>query len=397
MRQASRRALVAYARDRYARQTAMWGTAPDALDQARRVLDPETLTLGFARRFATYKRPTLLLRDTERLSRLLTDSERPMQLIVAGKAHPADRAGQEMIREWIAFTARPEVRGRVIFLSDYDMLLTEQLVCGVDVWLNTPRRPWEACGTSGMKVLANGGLNLSELDGWWAEAYGPDVGWAMGDGREHGDDPAWDAVEANALYAQLEQEVAPQFYRRDKHGIPVQWLDKVRESMVTLTARFSSNRAVREYTESYYLPAAAAFEKRRADNAGLGRQLVDWQTRIHAYWPALRFGRYGDQQTVMESHEFQVHVVPGQAETGRHRGRTLCGPDHPRRKGDLAYDVPRRPVRPSSRDYLSGAGSLRTSGGPLHGPDRSRSPGGSNTAGGAADFMATLTGIGCRL
>ncbi|EFK06951.1 alpha-glucan phosphorylase [delta proteobacterium NaphS2] len=310
MRQTSRRALVTYARDRYARQTAMWGAAPDAVGQARQVLDPETLTLGFARRFATYKRPTLLLRDPERLIRLLTDPERPMQLIVAGKAHPADRAGQEMIRQWIAFTARPEVRGRVIFLSDYDMLLTEQLVCGVDVWLNTPRRPWEACGTSGMKVLANGGLNLSELDGWWAEAYGSEVGWAIGDGREHGDDPAWDTAEADVLYALLEEEVAPQFYGRDKHGIPVQWLDKVRESMVTLTARFSSNRAVREYTESYYLPAAAAFEQRRADNAWLGRQLVDWQTRIYAHWSGLQFGHV-EINSSDAGHEFQVHVVLG--------------------------------------------------------------------------------------
>jgi len=310
MRQASRSALVTYARTRYARQIATWGASPDAVDRAGQVLDPETLTLGFARRFATYKRPTLLLRDTNRLTRLLTDPERPMQLIVAGKAHPADRPGQEMIRQWIEFTARPEVQGRVIFLSDYDMLLTEQLVCGVDVWLNTPRRPWEACGTSGMKVLVNGGLNLSELDGWWTEAYGPEVGWALGDGREHDDDPAWDVAEAHALYALLEQEVAPQFYGRDRHGIPVQWLDKVRESMVTLTARFSSNRAVREYTENFYLPAAAAYERRRANNAGLGSQLADWQTRIHRHWSGLRFG---DTKITSSDagHEFQVHVVLG--------------------------------------------------------------------------------------
>ncbi len=152
-----------------------------------------TLTLGFARRFATYKRPNLLLHDPERLVRLLSDPQRPVQLILAGKAHPQDLPGQALIQQWNDFIQRPEIRGRVVFLSDYDMLLAQELVQGVDLWINTPRRPWEACGTSGMKVLVNGGLNLSELDGWWAEAYSPEVGWAIGDGKEHGEDPAWDA------------------------------------------------------------------------------------------------------------------------------------------------------------------------------------------------------------
>ena len=166
--------------------------APEAVEAAKHLFDPDTLTLGFARRFATYKRPNLLLHDPQRLLRLLTDPQRPVQLIMAGKAHPADQAGQAVIQRVDAISSDgPEVRGHVIFLADYDMLLTEQLVQGVDVWLNTPRRPWEASGTSGMKVLVNGGINLSELDGWWAEAYTPQVGWALGDGREHGDDPAW--------------------------------------------------------------------------------------------------------------------------------------------------------------------------------------------------------------
>ena len=173
MRQASRQALVEYARKSYARQLAESGGSPEDIAQAGQILDPEALTLVFARRFATYKRPTLLLHDPERLIRLLTDSQRPVQLLIAGKAHPSDEAGREMIQQWVQFTRRPEVLGRVVFLSDYDMLLTEQFVGGVDVWINNPRRPWEACGTSGMKVLVNGGLNLSELDGWWAEAYQP--------------------------------------------------------------------------------------------------------------------------------------------------------------------------------------------------------------------------------
>ena len=150
----------------------------------------------------------------------MSNPERPVQIIIAGKAHPEDRAGQALIQEWIRFIRQPETRSHIVFLADYDMLLTEHLVQGVDVWLNTPRRPWEASGTSGMKVLVNGGINLSELDGWWAEAYTPELGWALGDGQEHGDDPAWDAVEAEALYNLLEREVIPEFYMRDRNGIP---------------------------------------------------------------------------------------------------------------------------------------------------------------------------------
>ena len=215
-RTAASKSLVEYARERLSRQLAASGAPPEAVDEAKHLFDPNALTLGFARRFATYKRPNLLLHDPERLLRLLTNPERPVQLIIAGKAHPADQAGQALIQEWTHFIRRPEARPHVIFLSDYDMLLTERLVQGVDVWINTPRRPWEACGTSGMKVLVNGGINLSELDGWWAEAYTPEVGWALGDGREHGDDPAWDAAEAEALYDLLEREVIPEFYTRDE-------------------------------------------------------------------------------------------------------------------------------------------------------------------------------------
>ena len=192
--------------------------------RAAEALDTNTLTLGFARRFATYKRPNLLLHDPQRLARILTNRDRPVQLVLAGKAHPQDLEGQNMIRQWIDFARRPEVRSRVVFLSDYDVLMAEHLVQGVDVWVNTPRRPWEASGTSGMKVLVNGGLNLSELDGWWAEAYSPEVGWAIGDGQEHGDDPSWDAAEAEALYGLLEREVVPEFYTRNEKGIPVGWV-----------------------------------------------------------------------------------------------------------------------------------------------------------------------------
>ncbi len=299
--------LVEYARERLSRQLAASGATPEAVEGAKHLFDPNALTLGFARRFATYKRPNLLLHDPERLLRLLTNQKRPVQLILAGKAHPADQSGQALIQQWTHFIRRPEARPHVIFLSDYDMLLTEHLVQGVDVWVNTPRRPWEASGTSGMKVLVNGGINLSELDGWWAEAYRPEVGWALGDGKEHGDDPAWDAVEAGALYDLLERQVIPEFYARDKKGIPTAWVARMRESMASLTPLFSANRAVREYTEQHYLPAAATYRKRTARKGAVGRQVVDWRHLLDQKWTALRFGEV-KIETKGKQHVFEVQV-----------------------------------------------------------------------------------------
>jgi starch phosphorylase len=301
------KSLVEYARERLSRQLAASGAPPEAVNAAKHLFDCNTLTLGFARRFASYKRPNLLLHDPERLLRLLTNPQRPVQLIMAGKAHPADQAGQALIQQWTHFIRRPEVRPHAIFLSDYDMLLTEHLVQGVDVWLNTPRRPWEACGTSGMKVLVNGGINLSELDGWWAEAYTPEVGWALGDGREHDNDPTWDAIEAEALYDLLEREVIPEFYSRDEQGIPRAWVARMRESMARLTPRFSTNRAVREYTEQHYLPAASAYRERAADKGAVGAHVVDWQHALEQKWAALRFGEV-KVDTDAEQHVFEAQV-----------------------------------------------------------------------------------------
>jgi len=304
---ATSKALVEQARERLSRQLAISGESPQAVERAKHLFDPNAMTLGFARRFATYKRPNLLLHDSERLLRLLTNPQRPVQLILAGKAHPEDRAGQALIKEWMHFIWRPEVWPHVIFLSDYDMLLTEHLVRGVDVWINTPRRPWEASGTSGMKVLVNGGINLSELDGWWAEAYTPEVGWALGDGQEHGDDPAWDAVEANALYNVLEREVIPEFYARDKNGIPIAWVKRMRESMARLTPRFSADRTVREYTEQHYVPAAAAYCSRVANNGASSRQMVDWQNDLEQNWATVHFGKV-KVETRDTQHLFEVQV-----------------------------------------------------------------------------------------
>lgn len=299
--------LVEYTRKQLSRQLAASGASSVSVDNAKHLFDPNVLTLGFARRFATYKRPNLLLHDPERLLRLLTNPEHPVQLILAGKAHPADLAGQALIQEWSQFIQRPEARPHVIFLSDYDMLLTEHLVQGVDVWINTPRRPWEACGTSGMKVLVNGGINLSVLDGWWAEAYSPEVGWALGDGSEHGDDPAWDTFEAEELYSLLEQKVIPEFYTRDKQGIPPNWVARMRESMAQLTPRFSANRAVREYVESYYIPAAAAYNERAVEKGKAGVQIVEWQHSIRTKWANVRFGDV-TVETNGEWHLFEAQV-----------------------------------------------------------------------------------------
>ncbi len=309
-RTSARESLIDYVRERLSRQLEAAGASTEEVEGAKHIFDGNTLTLGFARRFASYKRPNLLLHDPERLLHILTNPQRPVQLIIAGKAHPSDQTGQALIQGWTHFIRQTEAANHVIFLSDYDMLLTGQLVQGVDVWINTPRRPWEACGTSGMKVLVNGGINLSELDGWWAEAYTPEVGWALGDGKEHGDDPAWDTVEADALYALLEREVIPEFYNRDQKGIPVAWVARIRESMARLTPRFSANRAVREYTEKYYIPAATAYSERAADKGAISARMVSWLQAVEQDWSNLHFGLM-NVASDRGKHVFEVQVYLG--------------------------------------------------------------------------------------
>jgi starch phosphorylase len=283
-RGAARRRLVSFVRERLSEQLAASGFEGPVLDAAARVFDPDALTIGLARRFAEYKRPTLLLRDRERLARLLMNRSRPVQIVVAGKAHPQDSAGKDLVREWVGFARGPEVRARVVFLADYDLRLAERLVQGVDLWVNTPRPPWEACGTSGMKVLVNGGLNLSFLDGWWDEAYRPEVGWApLGDGQD-------DGADAGRLYEILENEVVPAFYERDPQGLPRAWLSKMRASMSTLTPAYSANRAVREYCERYYLPATDAFARRSANGGEGAKALLQRRRQVEDHWAALRFG-----------------------------------------------------------------------------------------------------------
>jgi glycogen phosphorylase len=285
----SRRILLDYARRRLARQLRQHGATAEKIELAASVFDPNALTLGMARRFTAYKRPNLILSDPERLARLLTQPDRPVQLIVAGKAHPADDFGKQLVQTMSQFCSRETLFDRVVFLENYDMSLSRQLTAGVDVWINTPRRPMEACGTSGMKILVNGGLNLSELDGWWDEAYAPDVGWALGDRHDH-PDGRWDLVEADQFYRLLEEQIVPEFYQRDEAGLPRAWIQRVRASMSQLTPRFSCNRMLNDYVQHAYLPAAAAYHRRIADNGRLASELVDWQTEIARHWNHVHFG-----------------------------------------------------------------------------------------------------------
>lgn len=293
------KSFIKYARQQLSQQM----TTSDT----KQIFNPNVLTLGFARRFTTYKRPNLLLHDPERLQRILTNSQRPVQLVIAGKAHPSDKEGQALIKEWIHFIRRPEIRNHVIFLIDYDMLMAERLVQGIDVWINTPQRPWEASGTSGMKVLVNGGINLSELDGWWAEAYTPEVGWAIGDGKNHGGDEAWDAIDAEELYTVLEQKVIPEFYQRNKKGIPTAWVARMRESMARLTPQFSTNRTVIEYTEKHYIPAATTYNNRAANKGERGRNIATWEHSLKNKWNTLRFGEI-KLETRNKEYLFKVEV-----------------------------------------------------------------------------------------
>ncbi len=288
-RSEGRRRLVEYLRQRLERQHRERGATRARIRESRALLDPDALTLGFARRFAEYKRPNLLLHDPQRLVRLLTNRDRPVQLVIAGKAHPQDQVGKRMLQQWHDFLESDAMYERVVFVEDYDLGVAAKLTQGVDVWINTPRRPWEASGTSGMKVLVNGGLNLSELDGWWAEAYAPELGWAVGDGLEHSDPAAWDAAEAEQLYRILEQEIIPCFYRRNEQGLPVEWVSRMHESMGRLTSQFSTNRMIREYTEHYYLPLARAYRERSSDPE-VAAAMEQWYRQLREHWQWLHFG-----------------------------------------------------------------------------------------------------------
>jgi glycogen phosphorylase len=259
-----KRELALFARGRLRNQFARHGEAPNALQQLGEALDPKVLTIGFARRFATYKRAGMIFTDKDRLARLLSDADRPVQLVFAGKAHPADRPGQAVIQEIFGRTRSPEFRGRVFIIEDYDMRIGRFLVQGVDVWLNNPRRPLEASGTSGMKAASNGVVNLSVLDGWWDEGWNGENGWAIGDRETIQDEAAQDWDDAMDLYRILEEETIPEYYERDEAGIPVRWVERMRRSIASTLWQFSTTRMLHEYTERLYLPAAGIELKQEA-------------------------------------------------------------------------------------------------------------------------------------
>jgi starch phosphorylase len=251
-----KRELAVFARQRLVAQLARHGESPATLTELARALDPEALTIGFARRFATYKRASLIFTDIDRLARLVHDANRPVQFIFAGKAHPADRPGQQVIQSIFARSRSAELRGRVFVLEDYDMRIAKLMVRGVDVWLNNPRRPQEACGTSGMKASANGVVNLSVLDGWWDEGWTGDNGWAIGGRVTAPDEDAQDWADALDLYRILEEEVVPRYYGRGADGLPRGWLELMKRAISTTIWRFSTTRMIHEYAELLYLPAA---------------------------------------------------------------------------------------------------------------------------------------------
>ena len=382
-----RERLVAFARKRLMQQTEQRGGSPRDVERARGVLNTRALTIGFARRFATYKRATLLLSDMERLRRILLDTERPVQFIFAGKAHPNDGQGKVMLKAIVSFCRSEEFRRNAVFLEDYDLVVARYLVQGVDVWLNTPRRGLEASGTSGMKVLPNGGLNLSVLDGWWCEAYAPELGWAIGKGEEYSDHAYQDSVESNALYDLLEKEIVPIFYGRQADGIPRAWLARMKKSLKLLSPTFSTNRMLWEYSEGYYLPAARYYARMSENHMERSRALAEWKRSIRAKWKEVRivsveaedrlthqvgegfgvkaevelgsispqdvavelyYGRLDAQKRIQEPATEQMTLVPSKGKAvHRYRGTVPCVGS-----GMHGFSVRVRPSNPDSNNVL---------------------------------------------
>jgi len=276
--------FVSYLRNRLRQSYERRGMSEFEIRQVQNIFNPEALTIGFARRFATYKRATLFMRDIDRLVRLLNDSNRPVQIVLAGKSHPRDDGGKELIKQIVQLARRGDVRNNIVFLEDYDISVARNLVQGVDLWLNNPRRPMEASGTSGMKVLANGGLNCSILDGWWAEGYDPKAGWAIGRGEDYTDPEYQDHVESLALYDLLEKEIVPLFYDRGRDGVPHAWVNRIKNSMRLLCPVFNTHRMVAEYAEKFYLPASEHYLTLAGNRAERAQQLVKWRQKVQTGW-----------------------------------------------------------------------------------------------------------------
>jgi starch phosphorylase len=372
-------ALFAYARARVGRQRRRHGEGKAALGAVDRLLNSGALTLGFARRFATYKRATLLFRDPKRLARLLNNVDRPVQIIFAGKAHPADKAGQEFIKQVYEFSRRPEFAGRVVLLEDYDIDMARRLVSGVDVWLNTPIRPHEASGTSGEKASLNGVPNCSIRDGWWDEAYAGNNGWAIGDVHDYQDADTRDDNDADALYTLLEREIVPLYYDRGLDEVPHNWVAVMKEAIRTVAPAYSMRRMVKEYVESLYLPALALGARIDADNYHLARELIEWEERIRKHWPDVSLQVEGPrdgqiqighpvaltalaQLGALTPDDVRVELIYGRDDDGAVRGRCVVAMErkgkaehgvyryhatiHPETTGSLVYGVRATPTHP---------------------------------------------------
>ena len=305
-----KRRLVDFVRDRERQRRERLGESPESIRRVNRILDPEILTIGFARRFATYKRGALLFGDKERLKRLANDATRPVQFIFAGKAHPRDEAGKALIQEVYKFSRESGLETRIIFVEDYDSYIARRLVQGVDLWLNHPLRPLEASGTSGMKSAPNGGINLSVLDGWWREGYNGSNGWAIGAEIDNGTTEFQNEVDASSLYQLLENQIVPLYYAKPDGKLPLAWLQLMRESIRGVTPVFNTQRMVKEYTEQLYVPAAQAYENFSRDGCGAATQLSQWKAQMRKDWPQVQVSEVQvankDRQSISVGESLQI-------------------------------------------------------------------------------------------
>jgi len=305
-----KRRLIDFVRDRERQRRERMGESPEFIRKVNRVLDPEILTIGFARRFATYKRGTLLFSDKERLKRLANDTTRPVQFIFAGKAHPRDEAGKALIQEVYRFSREAGLENRFVFLEDYDSYIARRLVQGVDLWLNHPLRPMEASGTSGMKSAPNGGINLGVLDGWWREGYNGSNGWAIGAEINDGTTEFQNEVDASSLYQLLENQIVPLYYAKPDGKLPLAWLQLMRESIRSVTPVFNTQRMVKEYTEQLYIPAARAHGNFSTDSCGAATQLSKWKAQMRKDWPQVQISDVQvankDRQSILVGESLQI-------------------------------------------------------------------------------------------
>lgn len=294
MRENERGDLVRFCRRRLRQQLRQGSAGPEDVAEAMDVLDPRVLTIGFARRFATYKRAGLILKDRERLKKILTHPDKPVQIVFAGKSHPKDDGGKQLIQELHEFMREPDVRKSVVFIQDYDMAVARRMIQGVDVWLNNPRRPFEASGTSGMKVVPNGGLNCSILDGWWAEGYTPGTGWRIGEEAQNPDEGYQDWLDSRALYHILENDIVPSFYYRTEGGVPTAWIDMIRASWKGLAHQFSAHRMVEEYTSKFYVPSSDSYRRMSNDGLAGAKAALQWRDRVAAGWSGVKIVQVTD-------------------------------------------------------------------------------------------------------